>query len=322
MELSQRSSEAVLAADIVERMREYAAASRAENTWRAYQYDLEHFARWCATHGIGEPIPADPGVVAAYLTAYAGEDGLAVSTLARRLYALSALHRLGGHPSPSEAPEVRLVWSGIRRTHGTAPTKKAATLTKMIRRLVKPLDEHRPKDIRDRALLLIGFAGAFRRSELVAFDVADIAETDGGLHITVRRSKSDQEGAGDVVGIPFGSHPPTCPVRAWRAWLAVSEIAEGPAFRGVTRHGHISTRRLSAQAVADVVKERAAAIGLDAKTFAAHSLRAGFATEAFGQGVPEFSVMRHGRWKSASSMRGYIREGSLWSDNAAAKLGL
>jgi len=173
--------------------------------------------------------------------------------------------------------------------------------------------------VRDRALLL---AGPFRRSELVGLDVADITDTEDGLHIVVRRSKSDQEGEGDLVGVPYGSHPPTCPVRAWRAWLAVSEITEGPAFRGITRHGKISETRLTARAVADVVKVRAHAAGLDAKTFAAHSLRAGFATEAFGQGVPEFSVMRHGRWKSASSMRGYIREGSLWSDNAAAKLGL
>ena len=326
MQLSKRSAEAVLAADIVERMRQYAAASRSENTWRAYQFDLEHFAKWCAKHGIAEPIPAESGFVAAYLTDYAGEeageDRLSVSTLARRLYALSALHRLAGHPPPSKEPEVQLVWNGIRRTHGTAPVKKAATLTKIIRRLVKPLKADRPKDIRDRALLLIGFAGAFRRSELVAFDVGDIVETEDGLHITVRRSKSDQEGAGDVVGIPFGSHPPTCPVRAWRAWLTASEITDGAAFRGVSRHGHISPRRLSAQAVADVVKERAEAAGLDEKAFAAHSLRAGFATEAFGHGVAEVSVMRHGRWKSASSMRGYIREGSLWSDNAAAKLGL
>jgi site-specific recombinase XerD len=250
---------------------------------------------------------------------YAGS--LAVSTLERRLYALSAIHRMAGHASPAESPEVQAVWSGIKRTHGTAPKKKAATETKIIAQLVKPLGD-RPKDVRDRALLLIGFAGAFRRSELVAFNVGDITETDEGLHIDVVRSKADQEGAGDVVGIPYGSNPATCPVRAWRAWLAASGITEGAAFRGITRHGRISARRLSDQAVADVVKERVHAVGLDATTFAGHSLRAGFATEAFGQGVPEFSVMRHGRWKSASAMRGYIREGELWRDNAAAKLGL
>ena len=137
----------------------------------------------CAAHGIAEPVPATPATVAAYLADFAGQ--LAVSTLARRLYALSAIHRMGGHPVPAEAPEVQAVWSGIKRTHRTAPRQKAATRTKIITRLVKPLGD-RPKDVRDRALLLIGFAGAFRRSELVALDVGDITETEDGLHIAVR----------------------------------------------------------------------------------------------------------------------------------------
>ena len=319
MELSERPAQRVEIVNLVARMRSYAAASRAENTRKAYESDLKHFAAWCAVHGIAEPVPAAPATVAAYLTDFAGQ--LAVSTLARRLYALTAIHRMGGHPVPAESPEVQAVWSGIKRTHRTAPRQKAPTRTAIITRLVEPLGD-RPKDVRDRALLLIGFAGAFRRSELVAFDVGDITETDDGLHIDVQRSKSDQEGAGDVVGVPYGSNPATCPVRAWRAWLEVSGAADGPAFRGITRHGTISDTRLTARAVANVVKARAKAAELDARTFAAHSLRAGFATEAFGQGVPDFSVMRHGRWRSASSMRGYIREGSLWSDNAAAKLGL
>ena len=319
MELSERPAAGLETAALAARTRGYAAAARAENTKKAYAADLEHFTKWCATHGITDPVPADPRVVAAYLADFAGK--LAVSTLARRLYALAAIHRAEGHAPPTESPVVQAVWSGIKRTHRTAPRQKAPTRTKIITRLVKPLGES-PKDVRDRALLLIGFASAFRRSELVALDITDITETDDGLHIAVLRSKSDQEGAGDVVGVPYGSNPATCPVRAWRAWLEVSGIAEGAAFRGITRHGKISDTRLTARAVADVVKARAKAAGLDGRTFAAHSLRAGFATEAFGQGVPEFSVMRHGRWKSASSMRGYIREGSLWSDNAAAKLGL
>ncbi len=218
------------------------------------------------------------------------------------------------------------MWIGIKRTHRIAPTKKAATLTTVIAAMVEPLGERRI-DVRDRALLLMGFAGAFRRSELVALDVEDITDTDEGLRIAVRRSKADQEGDGDAVGLPYGSNPATCPVRAWRAWLEVSEITEGPAFRAITRHDkaarrRISARRLTAEAVAAVVKRRAEAAGFDETTFAGHSLRAGFATEAFRQGVPELSVMRHGRWKSSASMRGYIREGSLWRDNAAAKLGL
>jgi len=322
MELVERPRKAVDVATVVERMRSYAAASRAENTWKAYQSDLKHFARWCAELGITEPVPAEPRLVAAYLTEYAGD--LAVSTLSRRLYALSALHRISGHPAPTDAPEVQAVWSGIKRTHGTAPNQKAPTRTKVISAMLEPLGDS-PIDVRDRALLLIGFAGAFRRSELVAFDVDDITDTDDGLHIVVRHSKSDQEGEGAVVGVPYGSNPATCPVRAWRAWLTVRDEAgltdAVPAFLSIAKGGKISDRRLPGRVVAGIVKRRAAAAGLDGD-FAAHSLRAGFATEAFGNAVPEFSVMRHGRWKSSSSMRGYIREGSLWGDNAAAKLGL
>jgi integrase len=168
----------------------------------------------------------------------------------------------------------------------------------------------------------MGFAGAFRRSELVALDVDDVTDTDDGLRIVVRRSKADQEGAGEVVGLPYGSNPDTCPVRAWRAWLEISGITGGPAFRAINNRGQMSDRRLTAETVAEVVKRHVKAAGYDPADFAGHSLRAGFATEAFGQGVPEFSVMRHGRWKSSTSMRGYIREGSLFRDNAAAKLGL
>ena len=189
-------------------MREYAEASRAPNTWRAYQSDLRHFAAWCAGRGL-EPLPAAATTVAAYLTDHAGQ--LATSTLQRRLYALSALHRAGGFDSPADAPEVQAVWSGIKRTHRIAPAQKAPTMTKVIAAMVKPLGDRRI-DVRDRAVLLMGFAGAFRRSELVALDVEDITDTDEGLRIAVRRSKADQEGEGAAVGLPYGSNPATCPV--------------------------------------------------------------------------------------------------------------
>jgi integrase len=145
----------------------------------------------------------------------------------------------------------------------------------------------------DRTLLLFGLAGAFRRSELVALDVEDVSEDDG-LRILLRRSKTDQDGDGQTRGLPYGSNPATCPVRAWRAWLAASGIVSGPAFRGVSRHGQLRATRLSDRAIADMVKRRAAAAGLDPQLFSGHSLRAGFATEGYRQGVPEVAIMRHG----------------------------
>jgi integrase len=195
-----------------------------------------------------------------------------------------------------------------------------AARTKVITAMVAPLGDSLA-DARDRTLLLFGFAGALRRSELVALDIEDIGEDDSGLRLLLRRSKTDQEAEGATRGLPYGSHPATCPVRAWRAWIAASGIETGPAFRSVNRHGRMGTNRLSDRAVADMVKRRATAAGLDG-AFAGHSLRAGFATEGYAQGTPELAIMRHGRWRSAAVMRGYIEDGSIWNDNAASRLGL
>jgi integrase len=260
--------------------------------------------------------------VVAYLTAHAPPK-LAVSTLRRRLAAISVMHQAAGHKAPdlpTRAAEITTVWAGIRRTHGVDPRKVRAARTKVINALVAPL-EAKPIDVRDRALLLLGFAGALRRSELVALDVADITEDDNGLRVRLRRSKTDQEGEAMTIGLPYGSRPATCPVRAWRAWRDLTSLPDGPAFRAVTRHGGISSTRLGDRAVARMIRRRALAAGLDGD-FAGHSLRAGFATEGYAQGTPELAVMRHGRWRSASVMRGYVEEGSLWNDNAAARLGL
>jgi integrase len=175
---------------------------------------------------------------------------------------------------------------------------------------------------RDGALLPLGFAGALGRSELVGLDVSDITEGADGLTVRLRRSKTDQEGAGRTIGIPFGSNPVTCPVRAWRGWLEVSGITEGPAFRPVDRHGHIGATRLSGQAVALVLKRHAARAGLDPGEVAGHSLRAGLATSAAPAGVPERVIAEQTGHKGTSMLRRYIREGSLFRENAASAVGL
>ena len=248
---------------------------------------------------------------------------LATSALRRRLAAISVLHQLAGFKEndlPTRTPEVKTVWAGIRRVHGVAPKKVRAARTKVINALVAQLGS-KPIDIRDRALLLIGFAGALRRSELVGLDVADITEDDEGLRLLLRRSKTDQEGETKTLGLPYGSNPSTCPVRAWRAWRAIAGLEDGPAFRAITRHGKIAATRLSDRAIANMIARRALSAGLDGH-FAGHSLRAGFATEGYAQGTPELAMMRHGRWRSPAVMRGYIEEGGIWTDNAAARLGL
>lgn len=299
-------------------LEDYVRAGRAPNTWRAYGQDLRHFEAWCAGAGLPS-LPAVPGTVASYLADHAGV--LAVSTLRRRMAAISVAHQIMGiSPSPTASAEVRAVWAGVRRTHGVAPRKVRAARTACIALMVEALGE-RVIDHRDRSLLLLGFAAALRRSELVALDVEDVVEDDFGLRVRVGRSKTDQDQVGSVRGVPFGSHPPTCPVRSWRRWREEAGLEAGPAFRPVSRHGTVASTRLGARAVAEVVKRRAGAAGLEGE-WSGHSLRAGFATEGYARGTPELSIMRHGRWRSAGVMRGYVEEGGLWVDNAATRLGL
>jgi len=211
---------------------------------------------------------------------------------------------------------------GIRRTLGTAPSQKTPVVTAELRRLLVTCPDDTLAGLRDRALLIVGFAGGFRRSELVALDVADLQESSDGVRITVRQSKTDQEGAGREVGIPHGQHPETCPVRALRAWREAAGISEGAVFRGVNRHDQMQVGRLTDRAVALIVKRAAERAGLDPSTYAGHSLRAGLATAAAAGGAPERSIMRQTGHKSVVMVRQYIRSGSLFQENAAAYVGL
>jgi integrase len=173
---------------------------------------------------------------------------------------------------------------------------------------------------RDRALVLLGFAGAFRRSELVGLDIADCAFGRDGLTVTLRRSKTDQEGQGRRIGIPYGANPETCPVRCVQAWI--EQAATGPLFRSINRHGQVQQQRLSGNDVARIVKKLATRAGLDATTYAGHSLRAGHATSAAAAGASERAIMRQTGHRSVQMVRRYIRAGTLFSDNSAGKLGL
>jgi len=211
----------------------------------------------------------------------------------------------------------------VRKTpKGTAQIGKRPILTEDLRQLVKCL----PNNLagrRDRALLLVGFAGGFRRSELVGLSLNDLTFTGGGLIVLLRRSKTDQEAQGREVGIPFGSTPATCPVRALRAWLADLEPeGAGPLFRPVNRHGHLLARRVTDRAVALVVKKWARAAGLETADLAGHSLRSGLATSAAAAGVSERAIMAQTGHRSLTTLRKYIRSGSLFLENAAAKVGL
>ena len=263
-------------------------------------------------------LPAEPETAALYLVDHA--ERLAVSTLRRRLAAISEAHQAARFANPTIDPAVRVTWAGIRRAHGKAPDVKEAAVTEVVAAMVAPLAD-RLIDVRDRVILLIGFAGALRRSELSALDVADVVETGEGLRISVGRSKTDQEGEGHIVGITYGSNPPTCPVRAWRLWLERSGIEKGPAFRRLS-NARVTAERIAGDGIARMVKRRAKVAGYAPELFSGHSLRSGFATTAARAGVAEHRIMRQGRWTTSQAMRGYIQEGELFVDNPSAKLGL
>jgi integrase len=212
--------------------------------------------------------------------------------------------------------------AGIRRTLGMAPDQKAPTMPPDLRRMVVSCSGETLAGRRDRALLLFGFAGGFRRSELVGLDVEDIEETPDGLRVSVARSKTDQEGVGRNVGISWGQHPETCPVRALRAWREKTGIVAGPVFRAVNRHDQMRNGRLTDQSVARIVKRAAERAGLDPAKYAGHSLRAGLAAAAAAGGAPERAIMKQTGHRSVEMVRRYIRSGSLFHENAAAYLGL
>jgi site-specific recombinase XerD len=299
---------------------EFAAAAKAANTLRAYQADWNDFRAWCAAHRFA-PLPAAPEAVALYLTDRAAT--LKTSSLARRLTTINRAHQAAGHSSPATMQNavVSEVWKGIKRKKGTAQHGKRPFLTTDLRRIVAELPQDL-RGLRDRALLLVGFAGGFRRSELAALRVEGLETTPDGLIVRLGRSKTDQEGRGRAVALPYGSDPQTCPVRTLRAWLDQAGITVGPLFRAIDRHGLVSEQALHSDSVAYLVKRGARRAGLETAEYAGHSLRAGLATQAAMNGASELAIMKQTGHRSLATVRKYIREGSLFRDNAAAKLGL
>ncbi|MDB5964161.1 MAG: integrase [Polaromonas sp.] len=291
----------------------FAMAEKAASTMRAYRSDARVFDAWCTGHGV-RAFPAEPSTVAAFLASEA-KRGVKASTIARRAAAIRYAHKARDLPDPTASEQVRRVSRGIRRTIGTAPTQKAPATAEIVAAMLS----HCPPGAagrRDRALLALGFAGAFRRSELVALDVADLIEVADGYRVLIRRSKTDQEAAGQEVAILHGRH--ILPVRAVQDWLAVSGITEGPLFRPIARSGRVLDARLTDRSIADVVKKYARAVGLDPATFSGHSLRAGFVTTAAERDVNESRIMDVTRHKDSRTVRGYVRRASMFKGHAGS----
>jgi len=299
---------------------EFAKHSASDNTRRGYASDWRQFTAWCDVHGVVS-LPATPGTIALYLADVA--ERLKPATIARHLAAVSKAHSAAGHESPCAMRHaaVKAVWSGVRRLKGTAQVQKAPLLTADLRRMVSALPES-GIGRRDAAILLVGFAGAFRRSELAALTVCDVEFVEEGLKVTLRKSKTDQLGQGFVKAIAFGSDPISCPVRALRRWLECTGITHGPIFRRVNRHGHVSESAMSAQTVAIVLKRSCKTIGLESANFSGHSLRAGCVTQSIINGASEASVQKLTGHRSTAMLRRYVRDGNLWRDPVGRYLGL
>jgi site-specific recombinase XerD len=298
----------------LERAERYAASALAPATRRAYECDWRLFATWCAERGL-QAIPAEPATVAAFVAAEAARGFRAV-TIGRRAAAIAAAHRAQDHPNPCDSGAVAAVMSGIRREHGTKPLRRAAPLElDPLARLIEPIDTATLAGQRDRALLLLGFAAALRRSELVALDVEDLEfDTARGLVLTIGKSKTDQERAGAQVGVPYARARHRCAVRALQAWLHAAGIHRGPVFRRMRRGDTLTEQRLTDQSVALIVKRRAQTAGVRPEKLSGHSLRAGYATAAASAGVEERKIANVTRHKNLPVLRGYIRAATAFDD--------
>jgi site-specific recombinase XerD len=292
----------------------YALAALAPATRRAYRSDWQRFERWCRRRGLAH-IPAEPETVASFLAAEA-TAGLKPATIARRAAAIRYAHGLDRQEPPTSFMQVRATVAGIRRRHGVAPARKTPATADLVAAMVQLAPTGMLRGLRDRALLALGFSGAFRRSELVGLHVEDLVLVADGLRITIRRSKGDQEGAGQEVAIPHGTR--LRPVAAVREWLDAAGIESGPVFRRIRKNGKLGGDALSAGALVEILKDYAGRAGFRPEDFAGHSLRSGFLTSGAEAGASVLKLVEVSRHKSLDTLRGYVRRAELFKDHAGS----
>jgi site-specific recombinase XerD len=304
---------ATVIADELEVARHFALAEKAASTRRSYRSAFATFASWCSARGLGH-MPASVDTCASFLAAQA-VAGAKASTIGRKAAAIRYAHKLAGFEPPTNAETVRACMRGIRREIGTAPDRKLPATSDRIADMLRGIPETLIGK-RDRALLLIGFAGALRRSELVALNVSDLVDAPDGLRITIRRSKTDQEGVGQTIAIPNGTR--LRPVEAVRAWLAAAGITDGPVFREIKKGAKVQARAMSDRNVACIVKAYAERAGLDPAEHSGHSLRSGFLTSGAEAGASIWKLQEVSRHKSVDVLANYIRSADLFKDHAGA----
>jgi site-specific recombinase XerD len=302
-----------------DRVDAYVSKATAESTRRAYASDWRIFTAWCESRAL-PALPSNPPTVAAFLAAEA-DAGTASSTIGRRLAAIVFAHRVANFLAPTSQAGgilVETTMRGIRRDRrGVPPAKKQAADGDVLRDMLRSIVGDDLRSARDRALLAVGMGGAFRRSELVAINSMHVTIVEAGLQIFIPISKTDKFGDGQSVVIPDGKR--IAPVTLYKTWIERASITDGPVFRKLTPQGRRTEKPMSARGVARVVKARAEAAGYDPHLFSAHSLRAGFLTEAARQGANVFRMRDHSRHKSLEMVAEYVRNHELFRDHAGEK---
>ena len=295
-------------------------SSKANNTLRAYKSDFKDFGAFCAKHGLNS-LPSEPKIVSLYLTHLSNNSKF--STLRRRLVSISMVHKLKGYYLDTKHPIILENLMGIKRVKGSIQRGKKPLLINDLKRIINVINEEKFRDIkklRDKSIILVGFGGGFRRSELVSIDYEDLEFVPEGIKITVKKSKTDQFGEGMIKGLPYFTNEIYCPVNNLKKWLEISKIKSGPIFKRFSKGLNLTNKRLTDQSVVIIIKEYLNKAGIENKNFAGHSLRSGFATVAADSGADERSIMAMTGHKTTQMVRRYIRESNIFKNNALNKI--
>jgi site-specific recombinase XerD len=297
--------------------------SKANNTIRAYKSDFTDFRLFCAQNGF-KSLPSEPKIVSLYLTHLSTKD-IKMSTLKRRLVSIGIVHKLKGHYLDTKHPSIIENIMGIKRRKGSIQKGKKPILINDLKNIINAIDKQKNeeiKKIRDRSIILVGFSGGFRRNEIVSLDLEDLDFVTEGIKITIKRSKTDQFGEGSLKGLPYFDNSQYCPVLSLKKWIETSNINSGPLFRRFSKGSKLTNHRLTDQTVALLIKKYLDLAGINSKNYSGHSLRSGFATTAAESGAEERSIMAMTGHKSTEMVRRYIKEASLFKNNALNKIKL
>ena len=297
--------------------------SKANNTIRAYKSDFRDFGGFCAKNGL-KSLPADPKIVSLYMTYLSTKDAK-MSTLRRRLVSIGVIHRLKGHYLDTKHPIIIENLMGIKRKKGSYQKGKKPILVNHLKLMIDTIDKDTSDEtgirkLRDKTIILLGFAGGFRRIELISIDFEDLEFVSEGVKIFIRKSKTDQFGEGMIKGLPYFTNQKYCPVWHLKKWLEISEIKSGPIFRRFSKGLNLGNNRLTDQSVALFLKKHLSNAGIENKNYSGHSLRSGFATVSAESGADERSIMAMTGHKTTQMVRRYIKEANLFKNNALNKI--